>query len=149
MVRMSNDHRLPIPLQFVGLTAVLVFCFSAATFFVYGYTVWQDWQLVISDPQHSYLMTVAQTAILTMASAVTFATLVKRSLRYGSGVAIAYLALLLFLHCWSSVSWWSAKGGWPHVVGSTSHVAALALKILVLGWLMTLLVKAWSTIRPR
>jgi hypothetical protein len=142
-----NDHKLPIHLQLVGLTAVVVFCFSAATFFVDGYAAWQGWEQVISDPRHIYLLTAARVAILAVVSAVTFVTLMRRSSRDWAAIAIAYLTLLVLLHCWSVVSWWSVRGGWSNIHANDTYVAELVLKILAMAWLATLLLKTWSAIR--
>jgi hypothetical protein len=129
---------------------VVVFCFSAATFFVDGYAVLQDWQLDISDPRYGNLPTVVRVAMLALVSAVTFITLVRRSLRDLAAVAIAYLTLLVLLHCWSTVSWWLVRGGWSNIYTNDTYVAELVLKILALGWLATLLLKTWSAVRsPR
>jgi amino acid permease len=131
-------------LQLVGLTAAVVFCFTAISVFGYGRALWQDWTAIASVPNKLELLTpVFRAAFLFLASAATFLALLFGSFRNAARWAIGYVSVLLLLQLWLLFSWWQVSGQWFVGHHDPAFYVALGTKLLYLAWPVFLLVKVW------
>jgi len=106
---MTDDKKLPMSLQLVGLTAVVVFCFSAIAVFNYSRALWQAWAMFVSvtaTNKVELFFPIVRAAFLSIASAAMFVVLLRATLLTATRVAIGYLGVLLLLQGWLLLSWW-------------------------------------------
>jgi len=138
---MTDDKKLPLVLQLVGITAVLVFCFSAISAFNYGRALWLNREVISSLANHTELLVpfTLRVAVCTV-SALAFFLLLVRSVRGAAFSSILYLSFLLFLLGWQLFSSLAQPQG-LELQGFFS--LGLAIKLCYAGWLVGLLFKVW------
>ena len=144
-ITMSANTRLPIPLQLVGVTAVLVFAFSCVSSGPLLIDSARHWRLIAHllpawagyyDPVFSSL---GIDCLLIIASAVVFVVLLYARSALAQRVAIAYLALLSVALAWRIYIHFPGDG--IHGFRLLSPLAKLyfALRIAYAIWLVWLI----------
>jgi len=143
---MTDDKKLPMSLQLVGLTAVVVFCFSAIAVFNYSRALWQAWAMFVSvtaTNKVELFFPIVRAAFLCIASAAMFFVLLRATLLTATRVAIGYLSVLLLLQGWLLLSWWLSVGQWHFGHRDLTFLLALGTKLVYLAWPLGLLIKVW------
>jgi len=143
---MADDKKLPMSLQLVGLTAVVLFCFSAIAVFSCGRALWQAWPMIVSvtaTNKVELFAPIVRAAYLNIASAALFAVLLRATALTAMRVAIAYLSVLLLLEGWQLLSWWFSVGQRHFGHRDLVFFLALGTKLVYLAWPLWLLIKVW------
>jgi hypothetical protein len=136
---MAGNNKLPLSLQLVGVTAVLVFCFSAISAVNYGRGIWLNREVVASlDNQFEVFAPVLLRILVCTTSAAMFVMLLARSVRVAALSSIVYLIFLLLLLGWQLVPF-AMYGRWAMPM----FAAFIGVKLLYATWLLGLLVKVW------
>jgi len=136
---MAGNNKLPLSLRLVGVTAVLVFCFSAISAVNYGRGIWLNREVVASlDNQVEVFAPVALRILVCITSIATFILLLARSVRVAALSSIAYLIFLLLLLAWQLAPF-AMYGRWA----TPMFAAFIGVKLLYAAWLLGLLLKVW------
>ena len=136
---MAGENKLPLSVQLVGVTAVLVFCFSALSAINYSRGIWLNREVVSSlDNQLEVYAPVVLRILVCITSGATFIVLLAGSVRLAALSSIAYLAFLLLLLAWQLAPF-AMYGRWAEPMSA----AFIAVKLLYAAWLIGLLVKVW------
>lgn len=138
---MADNNKLTLPLQLVGVTAALVFCFSATSSFNYGRALWFNREVISSlTNQDELFLPLVLGAIVCIASLIAFFLLLGRSVRIAALSSMGYLGFLLLLTGWKLVSLVVRAGD------SSSFIAlGFIVELLYAAWLLWLLLKVWSS----
>jgi len=131
-------------LQLVGLTAVVVFCFTALSVFGYGRALWRESPTFASIPNKLELLApVFRAVFLCVASGATFLALLFASFRNATRWAIGYGCILGLLQFWQLISWWLVTGQWFVGHHDPAFYLALGTRLVYLAWPVFLLVRVW------
>ncbi|HEX6834449.1 MAG TPA: hypothetical protein VF132_13010 [Rudaea sp.] len=143
---MTSDTKLPLSLQLVGVTAVLVFATSAVSAFSYVRALTAHWEALSAMPRtwssfyYPITFLPAFYVVLTVVSAVMFALLLfarRSALVRASGV---YLVVLLLALAWRIYIHFPAGGlGGLRMLSPTSWLY-LGLRVGYAAWLVGLTV---------
>jgi len=143
---MTGDTKLPISLQLVGLTAVVVFATSAVSAFSYVRALAAQWQSLSSIPRtwSSFYYPIAFLpafyVALTVVSAVMFAFLLVARRSALVKASAAYLIILILALAWRIYIHFPAVGfGGLRMLSLTSWLY-LGLRLAYAAWLVGLAV---------
>jgi hypothetical protein len=141
---MLDEKKSPVSIQLVGLTAVLVFCYSTIGSFNLAQALWLKQEPIASlevSNQIEFYAPLIIFAIICGASLYTFLTLLFRTVRNAALISIAYLILLLLFLTLQLTSAFLAYFA-LHTPLQTFAVW-LGVKFVYAAWLIGLLVKVW------
>ena len=142
---MSDDKKLPIPVQLVGVTAVLVFCFTSIGIFNLVRAFWLNREAISSVDGFNQLELFTPLFLLIVkwaASLFTFLALLFRTVRRAALIAVVYLVLLLIFWIVQFIGYWLAQSIRPQP--QTFFAIGIGVQIVYLLWYGGLLAKVWS-----
>jgi len=141
---MSADSKLPIPLQLVGITAVLVFSVTTVGTIGYVQAIVTNWQLIDTLPKtweglyYPIFFPPAFHAVLAILSAAMFAALVFAHRSVLAKFSLAYIAALLLALAWRIYVRVPAGGLDGLRLASTQAKVYLLMHAAYAGWLIYL-----------
>ena len=141
---MPDDKKLPVSLQLVGLTAVVVFCLSTISVFNLARVLWLRHDDVASlelSNQIEVFAPIVLYLVVCGASLFTFITLLFRTASNAALICIAYLVLLLLFLSVQVVSLVLTYFELP--IPPQTFAVWLGVKVLYAAWLIGLLIKVW------
>ena len=103
---MAASTKLPVPLQLVGATAVLIFCTAVVSAIAYSQAIAENWSVIDQLPRtwdgfYSVVVTsVGFYSALALISAALFTALLFAQRKTVIWASLAYLALLLLALAW-------------------------------------------------
>ena len=103
---MAASTKLPVPLQLVGATAVLIFCTAVVSAIGYGQAIAHNWSVINEMPRtwdgfYSVVVTsVGYYSALAVISAAVFAVLLFAQRKTVVWSSLVYLGLLLLVLAW-------------------------------------------------
>jgi len=141
-----DDTKLPIPLQLVGLTAVLIFCWSALGTVHLAQSLWLKHETISSLTVENQLELYAPLILFVTicgASLYTFVALVLvfRAVRSAAVISIVYLLLLLLFLVIQIVS--TLLASLELHIPQQVLVTWLGVRALCATWVVGLLAKVW------
>jgi len=146
---MAASSKLPVPIQLVGVTAVLVFCTAVVSAIGYGQAIARDWQILSQMPRtwdgfYSLVVTsVGFYSALAIVSATIFALLLFGRTTIHVRASLAYLALLLVALAWR-IYWHFPAGGMDGLrMLAPMGKLYFAVRIFYAVWLVGL---AWAVL---
>jgi hypothetical protein len=141
---MSDEKKLPMAVQLVGLTAVLVFCLSTIGVFNLVRAFWLSRETIASLQtlnQIELFIPLVLSCIVCVASVATFVALLFRNTRNAALICIMYLVLLLLFWTLHLVSDLLAHSLRPEL--QPMFAVWLVVRFIYAAWLAGLLVKVW------
>jgi hypothetical protein len=100
------SKKLPISVQLVALTAVLVFCLAAISVYSYTRVLLISWDEISNlDNLPSLFIQPARSAVLALVSATSFFLLLLRPVTQAGRIATGYIVVLLLWICWEPAFW--------------------------------------------
>ena len=147
---MPDDKKLPVSLQLVGVTAAVVFCFSAIGAFNFARALWLKSEIVASLEASNQIELYAPLILLSAVCSVslfTFMALLFRPVRKAALVSNIYLILLLLFLAVQLVSIFIAYFELP--MPPQTLIIWVGVRVLYAGWLVGLLVKVWPNYSAR
>jgi hypothetical protein len=141
---MESEHRLPISIQLVGLTAVPALCFYAAWVFNLSRALLHSREALPSVDAGSLILSCIPLFLGITACALslfTFGSLLLRTARNAALISIVYLVFLLILLVVQLVAIVLVQSELPQP--QNLFVVSLGMKLLCSAWLVGLFIKVW------
>ena len=146
---MATSTKLPVSIQLIGVTAVLIFCTAVVSAIGYGRAIAHNWSVLSEMPRtwdgfYSLIVTsIGFYSALAVLSATLFALLLFAQRKTVVWASLAYLALLFLALAWRAYAIFPGGGlGGLRLAGPVVQLR-LGLLALYAMWLMGL---AWAVL---